>query len=410
MATAELFTRGGPGQAENRGPSMVAKHADKIQKEKEARALDKLLLLLPRLSSAVHAVALQECNWDEETALQMLRRFQSEKSKELEDILKERERRMTKLETAKAEAFSKGGGSSEETSGSSVSESEYESLGSSSSEEESRARNQDGGRRKESRKEARHRRDRDRSRSGDRSRGRKSRSRRVSSEQRESDQHERKDRRKRKVRESESRRTRQRSSSRRRSEEKRRRRRRRNSSSPSRSRDARRKSSKVHAIREYGKYGIIRETDMYSKRPEFTLWALEIKNMDVETLPKYEEKELFRTYIEDYNTGTLPHRKYYDLAVYERQKAAKTAEKSTGGLEPMLFDDEAQRRREILQERQKQQHERLQAAYEELKTTDKAEAMRQQDMLRAKMSLAYRTGDQKEAQRLAEKLKPDDQK
>ena len=28
---------------------------------------------------------------------------------------------------------------------------------------------------------------------------------------------------------------------------------------------------------EYGKYGIIRETDMYSKRPEFQLWAIEVR-------------------------------------------------------------------------------------------------------------------------------------
>lgn len=28
---------------------------------------------------------------------------------------------------------------------------------------------------------------------------------------------------------------------------------------------------------EYGKYGIIRETDLYSKRPEFQLWAIEVR-------------------------------------------------------------------------------------------------------------------------------------
>lgn len=27
---------------------------------------------------------------------------------------------------------------------------------------------------------------------------------------------------------------------------------------------------------QYGKYGIIRETDMYAKRPEFQLWAAEV--------------------------------------------------------------------------------------------------------------------------------------
>ena len=31
--------------------------------------------------------------------------------------------------------------------------------------------------------------------------------------------------------------------------------------------------------------------------------------------------------MEDYNTGTLAHRKYYDLELYERQRAAKAARK-----------------------------------------------------------------------------------
>ena len=54
--------------------------------------------------------------------------------------------------------------------------------------------------------------------------------------------------------------------------------------------------------------------------------------------------------------------------------------------------------------------ERLKAAYVELKTGDKAEDMRQQELMRAKMSLAYRTGDAREAHRLAERLKPDEPK
>jgi hypothetical protein len=54
----------------------VAKHMEKQQKEKEARAMERLHLLLPALGPTVRAVALQECNWDEERALTMLRRFQ----------------------------------------------------------------------------------------------------------------------------------------------------------------------------------------------------------------------------------------------------------------------------------------------------------------------------------------------
>lgn len=32
-----------------------------------------------------------------------------------------------------------------------------------------------------------------------------------------------------------------------------------------------------------------------------------------------------RTFVEDYNTGTLPHRKYYDLAAYEKKQALKAS-------------------------------------------------------------------------------------
>lgn len=33
-----------------------------------------------------------------------------------------------------------------------------------------------------------------------------------------------------------------------------------------------------------------------------------MKKLDVEALAKWEEKELFKEFVEDFNTGTLPHR------------------------------------------------------------------------------------------------------
>ena len=104
---------------------------------------------------------------------------------------------------------------------------------------------------------------------------------------------------------------------------------------------------------EYGKYGLIRETDMYAKRPEFQLWAMEVrrvwcglgstaragaavvepaaqgestscdpdlftaaplppgaqvKKIDIEAMPRGEEKEMFKDYMEEFNTATLPHK------------------------------------------------------------------------------------------------------
>ena len=38
--------------------------------------------------------------------------------------------------------------------------------------------------------------------------------------------------------------------------------------------------------------------------------------------------------MEDFNTGTLPHKKYYDLDVYERRRAAKAAKRGPAAVRP----------------------------------------------------------------------------
>jgi len=71
-----------------------------------------------------------------------------------------------------------------------------------------------------------------------------------------------------------------------------------------------------------------------------------------------------------------------------------------------MFDDEEERRREIAVMRAADQEDRLKQAYNELKYTapDKAADMREQDMLRMQMQMAYRTGDHDTANKLAERL------
>jgi hypothetical protein len=46
----------------------------------------------------------------------------------------------------------------------------------------------------------------------------------------------------------------------------------------------------------------------------------------------------------------------------------------------------------------------------ELKSSGKAADMRQQELLRAEMALAYKTGDTARAQRIYERLAPDEKK
>lgn len=38
--------------------------------------------------------------------------------------------------------------------------------------------------------------------------------------------------------------------------------------------------------------------------------------------------------MEDFNTGTLPHKKYYDLDAYERRRAVKAAKKGPSAVWP----------------------------------------------------------------------------
>lgn len=386
----QLYTRGGPNVPDNRGQSMVAKHMEKQQKEKERRAMERLHLLLPALGPTVRAVALQECNWDEERALTMLRRFQVAKADELSKLHKERRRHQLHLQSGRPERRRKdkdkekkkkrqreedSSGSSDSDSGSGSGSDPSGSGGSSGSEgsggsEDERSRRRSGGKKRRA----------SRSRSPSPKRGRKEKKERKRGSKD-------KDKKRRKEKE------------RRGKKEKRER----------RKDKAKAKQGAQGAIgQEYGKYGIIRETDLYSKRPEFQLWAIEVKNIDLEAMPRSEEKELFKDFMEEYNTATLPHKKFYDLELYEKQQAAKAARRGTQleTVERTAFDDEAERKKELAAERARQQQERLKQAYEELKTTDKAKDMREQQLLRSQLDLAYKTGDRAKAEKLAALLAP----
>lgn len=352
---------------------MVAKHLEKQQKEKETRAMERLHLLLPALGPTVRALALQKCYWDEERALTMLRRFQVAKVDDLSKLHKERRRHQLALQSGKLEKRHKQGSGSDGGSGSdSDSGSGSGSGGSSSSSEDERGKRKGGSKRRRSR-----------SRSTERA------SKRDKKERREKDKSGSKDKKRRKDKRGKKEKKEKRSSK----------------------DKARAKQATRGAIgHEYGKYGLIRDTDMYSKRPEFQLWAMEVKKIDIEAMPRSEEKEMFKDYMEEYNTATLPHKKYYDLDMYEKQQAAKAARKGIsakeGAVERTAFDDEMERKREMAEERKRLAAERMQRAYNELRTTDKAKDMREQQMLRSQMELAYKTGDHKKAEKLAELLKP----
>ncbi|KAI8447080.1 hypothetical protein BY996DRAFT_4593935 [Phakopsora pachyrhizi] len=82
---------------------------------------------------------------------------------------------------------------------------------------------------------------------------------------------------------------------------------------------------------------------MYTKDQEFRAWLVEEKMLNPETVSQFKMKELFKTYMEDYNTATLPHEKYYALEKYEaRMSAIRSGEMTTAieGYDPRA-DEEA---------------------------------------------------------------------
>eukprot|EP00850_Spirogloea_muscicola_P018779 SM000175S03326 [mRNA] locus=s175:272050:274003:- [translate_table: standard] len=155
---------------------------------------------------------------------------------------------------------------------------------------------------------------------------------------------------------------------------------------------------------------------MWNKRPEFGAWLAEVRKVDLETLPAPEEKALFKDFMEDYNTATMPSRKYYNIDTYEREKARKAAEKGTKNYkkaEMTEFNDEDARREEIRQLRAARQEEELQQLKRQMQsgmarwTPTQGEAMRKQALMREEMQYQYRLGNVEAAEKIQRRLDPD---
>lgn len=169
---------------------------------------------------------------------------------------------------------------------------------------------------------------------------------------------------------------------------------------------------------QYGSHGLLRAEnprDAELKRSEFFAWCSEVKKVaSMEALAMWEETELWRTFVEDFNTATFPSDKYYDLMAWQQRKAGEEAKKRKGkeGEEaPSISaaDDEAARRAEAKRRREEEAAERLKEAYNALKYSDagKKEDMKRQELLKIELRVAARTGDTEKVARLQKLLAPD---
>ncbi|XP_062184054.1 uncharacterized protein LOC133887996 [Phragmites australis] len=158
----------------------------------------------------------------------------------------------------------------------------------------------------------------------------------------------------------------------------------------------------------WGKYGIIREVDMWNKRPEFTAWLSEIKQVNLESLSNWEEKQMFKEFMEDHNTATFPSKKYYDLDAYHRKAMEKEKRKGLKTLvtERTVFNDEEQRRLELLKERERRKEEEVEALKRSMQA-GLAQDMKDQVRLREEMLYQYKLGNFQAAAAIQKRLDPD---
>mmetsp|Transcript_13660 Transcript_13660/g.35083 ORF Transcript_13660/g.35083 Transcript_13660/m.35083 type:complete len:373 (-) Transcript_13660:283-1401(-) len=365
-AAPTMYTRGEPGAPDTRGESMVERHQRKIKEEREAGAHAMMKVLLPDAGPALRTLALENCDWDVDRARALIKRFREVKASDLSSLKKEFAERATQQQREEAGKKAAGAGApASDASGGS-------SSGDSSASDSESGSDSDGGR---GRKSSRHRK-----KSSHSKRKSKSKSRRK-------ERSSKKSKKRKELRDREDKKAK-------------------------RHKEKQQVPRSAALTEQYGKYGIIRESDYERKRGDFQLWASEVKKMEVEAMPKWEEKELFKEYCEDYNTGTLAHKKYYDYDAYVRVQAAKDAKKSgrKGDEERTTFNDEDERRRQIAQQRADEIESRKKQAYNELRyTTNKAQEMREQEMLREEMKMLYRTGKMTEARKIQERLNPDEE-
>lgn len=113
--------------------------------------------------------------------------------------------------------------------------------------------------------------------------------------------------------------------------------------------------------------------DMFLKREEFIAWLMEVKGIDLESTGHQEERKLFEEFAEDYNTVTLPSKKFYNIKKWEAKQEKKAKEgklkkkksKPESSLiklavaEKSTFNDEAELFKQRMQERERQKQEKV---------------------------------------------------
>lgn len=118
--------------------------------------------------------------------------------------------------------------------------------------------------------------------------------------------------------------------------------------------------------------------------------------------------EYFKEFMEDFNTATLPHAKFYNYEKWEQldyDRKQQLEAKKSKRTRTKFDDDEAlkEARKATVAEKAKKRLDEVRT----LMNRDKISDMKHQSLLRAEMQNAYKTGDTAKVKKLEMRLNPE---
>lgn len=162
-------------------------------------------------------------------------------------------------------------------------------------------------------------------------------------------------------------------------------------------------------ILTFGTYGILKASDYHSTKVQrsFEAWMGEVKGIPSFTGAKWELTQYFAEFMEDFNTCTFPHEKYFDYdtweqSEYDRAKLQDQALKT--GTNTMLADEA--HHRDVMKKKQQLLKQQEMQLLQQTMTLEKVQDMKHQQQLQSEMRHAYKVGDEETRKRLARKLEP----
>ncbi len=127
----------------------------------------------------------------------------------------------------------------------------------------------------------------------------------------------------------------------------------------------------------------------------------EIKGINVveSNIPKFELKQYWEDYREDFNTATLPHKKYYNYDKWERAQHHKESQQTNASMSSVQRAEH-----EYQLQRQQAQIQQQRQLLQSTMSRDKVQEMKEMAQLRTEMQVAFQRGDMTTYQRLKDKL------